>query len=1148
MVLATLAWLPLVSLIQAESVAPNAFDQVIELEITGDDAELVDGFGPTIVIEYDVEFDGTLHIWTRSDLDLFLRVEDALEVELLKEDDGSGGGKTPYVRLELSKGDLLAIFVAARVNEKGPLEVYLVAAPDGADSRAWAALAREELTRPARPGNDRDPGDFRESLNSILGSLDLVSGSVYSQSVADALWNLGIAAHGVGGVDLSLRAWKQVLGHRERCLSPDHPELLRAKGNVALSMETMGDLRGARALKESVLEAFERTLPPDHPDILQSRANLAVSLSRMGEVSDARAIQEQVLLSYERTLPPDHSLLLLARVSLASSLHRMGDLAAARALGEAALAGYERTLPADHPDILRAQGNLAVSMNAMGDSTGARALEEAVLESRVRTQPADHPALLSARGNLAVSMQASGDVAEAHRLFKAVFEAYERTLPADHPEVLRAHGNLAASMERVGALADLRQMCEAVVSGYERTVPVDHPQLLRARANLAAVMKDAGESSESHRLQKSVVSGYVRTLPADHPDRLSAQSALAISAWELDDHSGARALLAEHCAGIRDRVLASLALSPRQARQGVGSEAERLAVAYFLSRPADSQLQPFVFELTETMRLVASEAARSLTQSDAHPDLAAVLRESAGIRRALNDLVAGPKQAEIGPDELATTLTQLSLERDRLESVACRTLAELGVATEPVETEALAAALGPEDAAIGYRRIARWDMNEASGRIEAGADHLIAHILTSRGQLDRLDLGPTSELENLVDAWRRTLGAPLSSRGVGIVEVDDEPEVLVGSALRARVLDPILARVTDDVTRLFICADDLLFLVPLDALPASSPEASTDGTGPQRVGDRIRIVNEVSFARLLAPTRKLETAPSLLALGGVEYGAAGAEPERHVGSSAPIEAGRTNGQQRAAPGESEPGEEMSSAGSTSRGALPWHFPDLPNAGFEVEATAELFKEAFGTEPTLLTKSKTTKAALFQTATGKRFLHLATHGWFAPETIRSTEDSPAGPVSSSRMGFEQRVTGLAPMTLCGLALAGANHGRDSLGRVVGLLTAEELCALDLANCELAVLSACETNLGIRRAGQGIQSLQSALYAAGARTSITSLWKVDDAATRRLMEVFYTNLWIEHLPKAEALWQAKQALRDEGHPPAHWAGWVLTGDPE
>ena len=52
---------------------------------------------------------------------------------------------------------------------------------------------------------------------------------------------------------------------------------------------------------------------------------------------------------------------------------------------------------------------------------------------------------------------------------------------------------------------------------------------------------------------------------------------------------------------------------------------------------------------------------------------------------------------------------------------------------------------------------------------------------------------------------------------------------------------------------------------------------------------------------------------------------------------------------------------------------------------------------------------------------------------------------------------------------------------------GILTAEELATFDLRNCELAVLSACETNVGIRRAGQGIQSLQTALHAAGARTS-------------------------------------------------------------
>ena len=86
-------------------------------------------------------------------------------------------------------------------------------------------------------------------------------------------------------------------------------------------------------------------------------------------------------------------------------------------------------------------------------------------------------------------------------------------------------------------------------------------------------------------------------------------------------------------------------------------------------------------------------------------------------------------------------------------------------------------------------------------------------------------------------------------------------------------------------------------------------------------------------------------------------------------------------------------------------------------------------------------------------------------------------------------------------------------REQPGQGAGIITAEELVILKLSNCELAVLSACGTNVGIRRAGQGIQSLQSALHAAGARTSLTSPWKVDDAAPRRLMELFYTRLWEE-----------------------------------
>jgi len=119
------------------------------------------------------------------------------------------------------------------------------------------------------------------------------------------------------------------------------------------------------------------------------------------------------------------------------------------------------------------------------------------------------------------------------------------------------------------------------------------------------------------------------------------------------------------------------------------------------------------------------------------------------------------------------------------------------------------------------------------------------------------------------------------------------------------------------------------------------------------------------------------------------------------------------------------------------------------------------------------------------------------------------------------------------------------GGSALGRRPGILTAEELSALDLSACALAVLSACETNVGIRAAVQGLQSLRTALHSAGVRTSITSLWRVDDAAASELFARFYQLVWVEKRPVAEALWDAKMELRARGRPACDWAGWMLCG---
>ncbi|MFT5051053.1 MAG: hypothetical protein ACI8QZ_002460, partial [Chlamydiales bacterium] len=821
MVLPTLlAAIPLLLAQESEPVPPTPFDRVIELKIAEHDEIAIEGHGGTVVAEYEALFDGTLHVWAMSELDLFLQVDDADEARTLASDDNSGGGTTPYLSLDVERGAWLAILVSGVPGSTGPLSLHLAAAPETEATRAAATAGREAMGEARRLIRGGDRTSARDLVESVLAEIVDTADAATSEAIHDVLFDFGVLAYSeTQSLRESREAWERAARHRERTLPEDHPSLLGARGNLANSMHAMGDMAGARALRESVVAGYERSLPEDHPDLLRARGNLAGSMNEMGDLAGARALDESVLAGYERSLPEDHPRLLRARGNLAGSMSHMGDLAGARALDESVLAGYERSLPEDHPELLLARGNLASSMHEMGDLAGGRALYESVVAG------------------------------------------YERSLPEDHPELLHAQGNLAGSMHEMGDLAGARALRESVVAGSERTLPEDHPELLHARANLAGSMHEMGDLAGARALRESVLAGYERSLPEDHPELLRARGNLASSMHEMGDLAGARALLPAQLAGMRTRILASLALAPRQARQTVASESYRHSEVLFLSASSGSDLEQSAFELTETMRLVAAEAARSLARFETDPELAPILQEAGGVRRALNDLVAGAARDETGSEGLSAELTRLSLKRDALEREASRLLAERGVVTEPVTSDALIAVLGPGDVVVGYRRISLRHVDSSTGETQQAADHLLAHVLTSEGTLSRIDLGPAAALEELASEWRAALGAPLL-RGLGLEEDEDDPEARVGRELRARILDPVLALAGDEVERLFICADDLLFLLPLDALPFGTSEMDTgEDARPERIGDRLRIVNEVSFARLLTPVPAAEAAP-----------------------------------------------------------------------------------------------------------------------------------------------------------------------------------------------------------------------------------------------------------------------------------------------
>jgi CHAT domain-containing protein len=110
---------------------------------------------------------------------------------------------------------------------------------------------------------------------------------------------------------------------------------------------------------------------------------------------------------------------------------------------------------------------------------------------------------------------------------------------------------------------------------------------------------------------------------------------------------------------------------------------------------------------------------------------------------------------------------------------------------------------------------------------------------------------------------------------------------------------------------------------------------------------------------------------------------------------------------------------------------------------------------------------------------------------------------------------------------------------------GFLQGREIYGLRL-NADLVVLSACQTGKGRLENSEGVLGLPRVFFNAGARSVVSSLWKVNDKSTSALMRHFYRYL-SDGNDKAQSLRLAKlKMLKSEYSHPFFWAGFILHGD--
>ncbi len=524
------------------------------------------------------------------------------------------------------------------------------------------------------------------------------------------------------------------------------------------------------------------------------------------------------------------------------------------------------------------------------------------------------------------------------------------------------------------------------------------------------------------------------------------------------------------------------------------------------------------------------------------------IRSDIALQRGLIEKNQQDKNAD--PNQVAATYTALDALKEQLERFDSGLKSQFPKYAQLTDLPATSANLAPQllgenEAFISY-------LVRKTGQAQA-------FVLTKTGKVQWVDLGEIPSIGSTVEASRELISPSRADSAQGqlvrlkvggytwllpaqalpegasvVASTVQSAKMLLQQYWHDKLIKPVLP-LAGEHKRWIISPDKDLALLPFDTLPDAAPIAETGvagGSTVQLVQSRnLTVVQSFSVYALLkareAEYAKLKRPKSLFAMGNAVYSEGWAQSQGMTRGAGQVQAWRStdpellqslrnssrgSGKQD---GKGDQVEPMKLAGEqTLLRKLVWQ--NLPGTGREVEAVSTVFAQN-GTPADTMVGAQASEAQLLAlNASGKlrdyRYLLFSAHGYLAQN-----------PSLSSLV----------------LSQVGNSAEHD------GYITADKWPLYDVRS-DLTVLSACDTGAGKTQAGEGVMGLPYALFVAGNKNTLLSLWPVDDDATAEFMRLFFEKLK-QGLPQPQALAETKRAFMRSAlwSDPRYWAAFVLYG---
>jgi CHAT domain-containing protein/tetratricopeptide (TPR) repeat protein len=729
-------------------------------------------------------------------------------------------------------------------------------------------------------------------------------------------------------------------------------------------------------------------------------------------------------------------------------------------------------------------------------------------ETRRKLLGDDHPQTAKLVGQLAYVYLGVGDARRAEPMFHEALSVLEKTQGTNTFEVPKIYERLALLNQSEGRYDVAEQHYRRALDLFKQQ-QVDETRIAQVQVGLAQTLLSRGNAAAACQLIDQAQTAYQQRLHPHDPqwlDTLGVGGMAYLAAGNVDQ---ARQLL------TRGLQVAQVRL---QMTGGYASERQRLMQLkslrnlfdLYLSLPQNQTTtsDALYAHVLEWKGAVATEQWRDrrIISAKTSP-LMANLQQVTRQLSTLNLFAPPPDQREAW----MTQIFNLTMRKEQLEQQLAAHSAKLQGAPPKVNLTHLLKILPANTTLIDLLEYTHTTIAGDTGTLARVAETRYVAFIVRQGQpVQRVELGDAQPIADAVANWQK-------SRGFRPNRGKTDWSATVGQLVWSK-LQPHVA----DCATLLISPDGMLSQLPWNALPGRDPDRYLI----EDYAIAIVPVPQLLAAKALAPPPIGPQRPdSLLLVGNVNY-------------NAPVVAGAADQDERQSQ---------------------FRFDPLPGTQAEVQALRDHFERRFPNgKVELLEDAAATEQAFWQQAPQHRWLHIATHGFFAPANIRSAL------VTQHRMGpHGADASGISFFNrdyLNGLALAGANVGSNNDAATIGddgILTAAEMAMMQLHRVEVVVLSGCETGLGDPHPGDGPFGLQRALQIAGAGSTIGSFWTVSDQKTNLLMQRFYANLWDKNLGKLAALREAQLwMLQTGGEPnatkppkrtsPHYWAAFTLSGD--